>query len=347
VSILTNDTDVDGNPTAAVNGVGQFSVDLDTATAGVQDSFTNAQGAWTLNPATGEVTFDPATNFNGTATLTYDLCDPAGLCDTALITFVVTAVNDAPVANDDDQSATPLTEDGANGAVSILTNDTDVDGNPTAAVNGVGQFSVDLDTATAGVQDSFTNAQGAWTLNPATGEVTFDPATNFNGTATLTYDLCDPAGLCDTALITFVVTAVNDAPVLDNDTNSTVINTATTGGDLTDAGDSDPEGTALVVNITPVSGPTNGSIVLNADGTYVYTPNSGFVGTDIIRVEICDSGTPLPRICVIQDLTITVPNGDLDGDGNPDNTDPNPSVPTANDDALSAAFGAAATVNIL
>ncbi|NHM03076.1 Ig-like domain-containing protein, partial [Flavobacterium difficile] len=84
-----------------------FTVDLDPATAGIQDTITTAEGVWTLNPATGVVTFNPANNFNGTATLTYQLCDPSGACDTALITFVVTAVNDTPVANDDDQSATP------------------------------------------------------------------------------------------------------------------------------------------------------------------------------------------------------------------------------------------------
>ncbi|MFV8361651.1 Ig-like domain-containing protein, partial [Flavobacterium sp. LS1P3] len=220
VNVLTNDTDLTGNPTAPVNGSGQFTIDLNTTSSGVQSILTNAQGVWTLNPATGEVTFDPANNFNGTATLTYELCDPSALCDTALITFVVSPVNDAPIANDDNESANPLSEDDINGIVNLLTNDTDVEGNPSGPLNGVGQFSVDLDTATAGVQDSFTNAQGVWTLDINTGDLVFDPATNFNGTATLTYNLCDPAGLCDTALITFVVTAVNDAPVANDDDQS-------------------------------------------------------------------------------------------------------------------------------
>ena len=93
---------------------------------------------------------------------------------------------------------------------------------------------------------------------------------------------------------------------MDNDVNTTAEDTPTVGGDLTDAGDSDPDGTPLVVTTTPVSGPTNGSIIINADGTYVYTPKPNFNGTDVITIEVCDSGTPLPKMCVNQTLTITV-----------------------------------------
>ena len=73
--------------------------------------------------------------------MTYELCDPTAICGQANITFVVSAVNDAPVANDDNGAG--LTEDGANGTVNILSNDTDADGNPTAPTNGAGQFTVD------------------------------------------------------------------------------------------------------------------------------------------------------------------------------------------------------------
>ncbi|MCF8433934.1 MAG: gliding motility-associated C-terminal domain-containing protein, partial [Crocinitomicaceae bacterium] len=108
----------------------------------------------------------------------------------------------------------------------------------------------------------------------------------------------------DTLFIT--VTPVNDAPIVDNDVNTTTEDNPTVGGDLTDAGDSDPDGTTLVVNTTPVDGPTNGSIVINIDGTYVYTPNSNFNGTDTIVISVCDQGLPLPTICVNDTLFITV-----------------------------------------
>jgi hypothetical protein len=56
--------------------------------------------------------------------------------------------------------------------------------------------------------------------------------------------------------------------MVDNDTNTTTEDNPTVGGQR--CGDSDPDGTPLVVTTTPVSGPTNGTVV-NPDGTYVHT----------------------------------------------------------------------------
>ena len=50
-------------------------------------------------------------------------------------------------------------------------------------------------------------------------------------------------------------------------------------GNVTD-NDNDPEGDNLMVTTTPLSGPTNGTVVLNTDGTFTFTPNSGFTGND-------------------------------------------------------------------
>ncbi|NJN78483.1 MAG: hypothetical protein HC803_09295 [Saprospiraceae bacterium] len=44
---------------------------------------------------------------------------------------------------------------------------------------------------------------------------------------------------------------------------------------------------------TPISGPSNGTIVINPNGTYVYTPTPGTTGDDIVVFEVCDSGTPI------------------------------------------------------
>ena len=79
---------------------------MDLTTVGIQTSYTNAQGTWTLNTGTGEVTFSPVANYFGTATATYQICDtystPA--CDTGDIIITVTSVNDNPVAVDNSSS---------------------------------------------------------------------------------------------------------------------------------------------------------------------------------------------------------------------------------------------------
>lgn len=326
VNIIANDTDSDGNPTVPVNGIGQFTVDLDTTTPGIQTTITTAEGVWTLDNTTGIVTFAPATNFSGSAALVYQLCDPSGACDTATITFVVNS-NSAPIANDDNQSATPLLEDGANGTVNIIANDTDAEGNPTAPVNGVGQFTVDLDATTSGIQTTVTTAEGVWTLNNATGVVTFDPANNYFGTATLTYTLCDSSGACDTAIITFVVSSVNDAPVANNDLIFTPYDTTVAipvAGNDTDIDgtintatiDLDPSTPGIQTTFT-VAG--QGTYTANNDGTVTFDPLPGFEGNATpINYVIQDNNGALSNVATI---AVTVgpcssnPAGDCDQDG--------------------------------
>ncbi|MFN9982763.1 MAG: Ig-like domain-containing protein, partial [bacterium] len=96
----------------------------------------------------------------------------------------------------------------------------------------------------------------------ANGTYTYTPNANFNGTDTVVVSICDEGlplpGICVNDTITITVTAVNDAPIVDNETITTNEDTPAT-GDLTDAGDSDPDGTPLTANTTPVSGPTNGT----------------------------------------------------------------------------------------
>ena len=63
------------------------------------------------------------------------------------------------------------------------------------------------------------------------------------------------------------------------------------------ANDTDPDpGTVLTVNTTPVSGPSNGTLLLNTDGSFTYTPNAGFTGADSFQYEVCDDGSPRPVV---------------------------------------------------
>ena len=52
--------------------------------------------------------------------------------------------------------------------------------------------------------------------------------------------------------------------------------------------DSDLDGDSLSVNTTPVSGPASGTLVLNANGTFTYTPNANFNGTDSFVYQVTD-----------------------------------------------------------
>ena len=214
-----------------------------------------------------------------------------------------------PIAND---NAASTNEEQPVIIITIQSNDTDFDGNVVTST-------IDLDPTTPGQQTTITTSEGTWVLNTTTGNVTFTPVTNYNGTATITYTIEDNVGLIsNTANIIVTVIPLNDEPVVDNDSNTISEDGGPATGDLTDAGDSDPDGTPLTVDTTPVSGPSNGTITINSDGTYSYTPDSGFNGQDIIIVSVCDNGLPLPVICVNDTLIITVtpvndgPNATID-----------------------------------
>ena len=50
--------------------------------------------------------------------------------------------------------------------------------------------------------------------------------------------------------------------------------------------DNDIDGDTLIVNTTPVSDPSNGTVVLNSDGTFIYTPDANFFGSDSFVYEV-------------------------------------------------------------
>lgn len=91
------------------------------------------------------------------------------------------------------------------------------------------------------------------------------------------------------------VYAQNVAPQATDDTYSVgfevALSTTASNGLLNNDSDSNGNNT-LSVQTTPVGGPTNGALLLNADGSFTYTPNTGFLGSDTFTYRVCDDGTP-------------------------------------------------------
>ena len=145
---------------------------------------------------------------------------------------------------------------------------------------------VDGDTLTVNTSPVVGPTNGTLSL-AADGTSTYTPDLNFFGSDSFTYEVNDGNGGSSTATVTIDVVSINDAPVAADD-NFVVDEDATLAGSVLD-NDSDIDGDTLVVNTTPVVEPTNGSVVLNADGTFVYTPNVNFSGSDLFVYEVSDS----------------------------------------------------------
>ncbi|PYR95457.1 MAG: adhesin, partial [Acidobacteria bacterium] len=146
---------------------------------------------------------------------------------------------------------------------------------------------------------------GTLTVN-ADGSFTYTPNPNFNGTDSFTYQAKDAAGaLSNSATVTITVNAVNDAPVATNDAYTTNEDTALTVaapgvlGNDTDVDVSDTRTAVLVA----ASGPTSGSLALNPDGSFTYTPSVNFNGTDSFTYQAKDAAGALSNVATV---TITV-----------------------------------------
>ncbi len=169
---------------------------------------------------------------------------------------VVPNSNAAPVAADD---AFATDEDTALNvtAAQLVANDSDVDGD-TVSVTGV------------------SNAVNGTVSLDLLGNIVFTPDADFNGLASFDYTIADGNGGSDTGTVNVTVNAVNDAPVAVDDAVATDEDAGLNGSVA--GNDSDVDGDALTFALG--TGPANGSLVFNADGSFTYTPDTNFNGAD-------------------------------------------------------------------
>ena len=270
--------------------------DIDEDTLTITGVGPSTNGTAVLN-GDGSVTFTPDLDFTGTASFDYTVEDGNGGVDTATVTVNIPSANDAPIAVDDGPLSTD--EDTPLTGINVLGNDSDADGDPLTVT-------------------SATSPDGTVTINPD-GTLDFTPDADFNGPTTIQYTINDGNGGTDTATVTINVTPVNDAPVAEVDTGSTQedVPVTFTAAELL-ANDSDIDGDALT--ITGVGPSTNGTAVLNGDGSVTFTPTADFSGTAsfVYTVEDGNGGTDTATVTItipaVNDAPIAVDDGPLSTD---------------------------------
>ena len=138
---------------------------------------------------------------------------------------------------------------------------------------------VDGDTLTYSLKTQPTN--GTVVVNED-GTYTYTPNENFNGEESFTYEVSD-GELVSEATITLNVAPVNDSPEAFDATVEAIEDTLYNGV-LPQA--SDVDGDTLTYSLK--TQPTNGTVVVNEDGTYTYTPNENFNGEESFTYEVSD-----------------------------------------------------------
>ncbi|MBP7502681.1 MAG: tandem-95 repeat protein, partial [Aquabacterium sp.] len=248
--------------------------DVDGPTLSIKSATVDpAQGSVSI--VDGKLVFTPAPNFAGSATITYVSTDGSADSAPTAVTVTVTPVNDAPVA--------------ANQAKTTA-EDTQVTGKVVAS-------DVDGDALSYAVQSGA--AHGTLTLNATTGDYTYTPAANYNGTDSFTVRVSDGKGGFVDSVVSVTITPVNNAPTANNDSLTAIEDTAVTYTAAQVLGnDTDIDSTNL--SIASVTAGSGGSVVLNADGTVTFTPNANFNGTADFIYTVTDGAlTSVPATVTV------------------------------------------------
>lgn len=258
--VLANDSDPDGDELTAV-------------------LLTNpTHGALTFN-VDGSFIYTPTVGFAGTDSFTYRASDGDKLSNAAVVGIEVINENNAPTAVPD---AYELNEDEplVVAAPGILENDHDPDGDPLSAelvlapLNGMLSLQVD-------------------------GSFIYTPTTHFHGADSFTYRVSDGLVFSSETAVTLTINAVNDDPVAMDDAyelaQDTVLEISAPGVLVNDE-DVDGDGLTAVLETLP----SHGDLTLQADGSFTYTPHTGFSGTDSFtyRAEDGQGGSTLATVTI-------------------------------------------------
>ena len=210
--------------------------------------------------ANGSYSYVPAKDFNGTVSFQYVAHDGELDSAPATVTLTINPVNDAPVAAAGTNAGN---EDG--GAITGQVAATDVEG----------------DALTYSLVTGPKPEEGTLVLG-TDGSYSFTPSKDFNGTVSFTYRAHDGSAYSEPATVTLTINPVNDAPVFDaapavetdEDTATTITVSA-----------SDVDGDTLSYTAGAAS---HGTVAEGADGTFTYTPDADFFGSDSFEVTVSD-----------------------------------------------------------
>jgi hypothetical protein len=252
---LANDIDLNGEALTAVSI--QDNVDHGTLAAFADGSFT----------------YVPNPGFTGTDSFAYRMRDASNnFSDPVTVTIeVLPAANRTPIGTPDAYAALADTTLSI-AALGFLANDIDPDGEAITAVS---------------IQDNVDNGTLAAF---ADGSFTYTPNPGFTGTDSFAYRMRDASNhFSDPVKVTIEVFAGNRAPIGVPDRYAAVINTPLSiaaPGFL--ANDVDLDGEAITA-VSIQDNVDNGTLAAFADGSFTYTPNPGFSGTDSFAYRMRDA----------------------------------------------------------
>jgi VCBS repeat-containing protein len=176
-----------------------------------------------------------------------------------------------------------------------------------------GVLANDSDADDSTLTASVTTRPSHGTVTMATdGSFDYAPDAGYWGTDSFTYDAWDGGAYSNTATVYLTVSAVGvSAPITSPDAYVCRSNSVLTVGrrGVLD-NDTDPNGAAMVASI--LSKPIHGALVLAADGTFSYVPNTDYHGPDCFTYVVSDGKTishaTLVQLAVARPVAVSTPS---------------------------------------
>ncbi|MCG7536083.1 Ig-like domain-containing protein [Pseudoalteromonas sp. OOF1S-7] len=305
ILVAANDLDIDGS--------------LDLASLTLVEG--PSHGSVSLSSDNSHFIYQSEADYRGSDSFTYQIEDDQGATSNIANVFIeVTGDNNAPVATDD----SAVTQQDMSVTIDVLANDSDSDG------------SLNYNSLT--VITAPTNGNVALDTVELSGFI-YTPQSGFSGSDSFTYQVQDnEGGLSNTATVTITVEQLNQPPVAVNDSATTTQEVPVTIDVL--ANDSDSDGSLNYSSLTVITAPTNGNVTLDTaeQSGFIYTPQSGFSGSDFFTYQVQDNegglsntatvtvtverlnqapvaGNDSASVEIAQSVTITVLDNDSDADG--------------------------------
>jgi gliding motility-associated-like protein len=263
-----NDPPVAGNNNRTTNEDTQLSSSI-SATDPDGDALTYtlvtdvAHGTLTLN-SDGTYTYLPDANYNGADSFVVTANDGNGGTTNITVNITVVPVNDPPVAGNNNRTTNEDTQLSS----SISANDPDGDALTYTLVTDV--------------------AHGTLTLN-SDGTYTYLPDANYNGADSFVVTANDGNGGTTNITVNITVVPVNDAPTggpfIEEVEQDTDLASSVTANDI--------DGDVLTYSAGTTS-PTHGTLTVNSNGTYTYSPAAGYTGNDSFTINVTDGTVTVP-----------------------------------------------------
>jgi VCBS repeat-containing protein len=261
-----------------------------------------------INSALDGATFNPTAAFTGTAIVVVATDDqqvgtPAETEDDETINILVINPNNAPVVTlpashtiDEDVDITY-----SGGTMSIADADGDDQTVTITITNGI--LTLSGTTGLTGLKGNGTSNitfSGSLTdINNALNGAIFSPTPNYSGTGGVQLFTKDNKGGSDLANDVITINDVDESPVANDDTKTMLEDASATIYAIVNDEDTDGNGISIISN-TAVS---NGTLTDNGNGTFNYTPDLDFNGTDGFTYTIQDRDASNPDT---DDATVTI-----------------------------------------